>query len=365
MATINVLYIITFFSVLFIARFAFSRYYSVAKKYNLVKGYNNRSVHNGKVYTGAGLVLSFILLLAAVGLNNIEFLFFETLAPIISASVLIAIIGFYDDFRELSAFQKYAILAFLVVTTVYAEESNGIDYGMITNLNGFFGINEIGYFPAFIFTCFVYLSIMNAINLIDGIDGYIGIFAVIFFFWFFIIYHNDAFFTHSIVSVIFIASMIVFLKHNFSRKEKLFVGDAGSLFLGFWMANFLVLFITSADVASVTNSFSIKLENIPIIAIATLNIPVLDTLRVMLVRVLKKKSPFRGDMNHIHHILIDKGINHFRTSIILCLINAFNLALIILLESYFNSVELTGFYIGISLIWFGVFEYIKRKKSSS
>ena len=365
MATIKLLYIITFFSVLFIARFVFSRYYSVAKKYNLVKGYNNRSVHNGRVYTGAGLVLSFILLLLAVGLNNIEFLFFEKLAPIISASVLIAIIGFYDDFRELSAFQKYIILAFLVVTTVYARESNGIDYGMITNLNGFFGINEIGYFPAFIFTCFVYLSIMNAINLIDGIDGYIGIFASIFFFFFFIIYHNNSFFTHSVVSVIFIASMIVFLKHNFSRKKKLFVGDAGSLFLGFWMANFLILFITSADVARITNSFSIKLENIPVIAIATLNVPVIDTLRIMLVRMLKNKSPFKGDKNHIHHILIDKGITHFRTSMILCLINAVNFFLIVLLEPYFNSVELTGFYIGISLIWFGVFEYIKRKKFSS
>ena len=83
MATINLLYIITFFSVLFIARFVFSRYYSVAEKYNLVKGYNNRAVHKGKVYTGAGLVLSFILLLVAVVLNNVEFLFFEKLAPII------------------------------------------------------------------------------------------------------------------------------------------------------------------------------------------------------------------------------------------------------------------------------------------
>ena len=64
---------------------------------------------------------------------------------------------------------------------------------------------------------------MNAINLIDGIDGYIGIFAVIFFSWFFIIYHNAVFFTHSIVSIIFIASMIIFLKHNFSRKEKVYL----------------------------------------------------------------------------------------------------------------------------------------------
>ena len=364
MATINLLYIITFFSVLFIARFVFSRYYSVAKKYNLVKGYSNRSVHKGKVYTGAGLVLSFILLLLAVGLNIVDFLFFEKLSPIIGASILVAIIGFYDDFREISAFQKSAVLAFLIVTTILVGTDTSLDYGIITNLNGFFGINEIEYIPGLIFTCLVYLSIMNAINLIDGIDGYIGIFSLIFFFWFFLMYHNDAFFTHSIISIIFMASMLVFLKHNFSRKEKLFVGDAGSLFLGFWMANFLILFITSADGVSFTNLFSIKLENIPVLAIATLNIPVLDTLRVMLVRLLNGKSMFLADRNHIHHILIDRGINHLGTSLILCLINAFNLLVIFFLEPYFNSIELTGVYIGVSLTWFGIFEYIKRKKHS-
>jgi len=364
LATINLLYIITFFSVLFIARFVFSRYYSVAEKYNLVKAYSNRSVHKGKVYTGAGLVLSFILLLLAVGLNIVDFLFFEKLSPIIGASILVAIIGFYDDFREISPFQKSAVLAFLIVTTILVGTDTSLDYGIITNLNGFFGINEIGYIPGLIFTCLVYLSIMNAINLIDGIDGYIGIFSLIFFFWFFLMYHNDAFFTHSIISIIFMASMFVFLKHNFSRKEKLFVGDAGSLFLGFWMANFLILFITSAEAVSFTNLFSIKLENIPVLAIATLNIPVLDTLRVMLVRLLNRKSMFLADRNHIHHILIDKGISHLRVSLILCLINAFNLLVIFFLEPYFNSIELTGVYIGVSLIWFGIFEYIKRKKYS-
>ena len=130
------------------------------------------------------------------------------------------------------------------------------------------------------------------------------------------------------------------------------------------MANFLILLITSADGVSFTNLFSIKLENIPVLAIASLNIPVLDTLRVMLVRALKRKSMFRADRNHIHHILIDKGISHLRTSLVLCLINAFNLIVIFLLESNFNSVELTGIYIGISLIWYGIFEYIKRKKYS-
>ena len=112
LSTINFLYIITFFAVLFIARFVFSRYYLVAEKYNLVKGFNNRAAHKGRVYTGAGLVLSFILLLVAVVLNNVEILFFERLASVISVSVLIAVVGFYDDFRELSAFQKYIVLSF-------------------------------------------------------------------------------------------------------------------------------------------------------------------------------------------------------------------------------------------------------------
>ena len=96
------------------------------------------------------------------------------------------------------------------------------------------------------------------------------------------------------------------------------------------------------------------------LAIASINVPVLDTLRVMAVRIMHKKSPFSADRNHLHHVLIDKNISHFRTSLILCLINAVNLILIFLLEPSFNSIELTGIYIGISFVWFGFFEYLKR-----
>ena len=111
---------------------------------------------------------------------------------------------------------------------------------------------------------------------------------------------------------------------------------------------------------SCSNVFSIKLENIPVLAIASINVPVLDTLRVMAVRIVNKKSPFSADKNHLHHILIDKKISHFRTSLILCLINAINLICIFLLEPSFNSIELTGIYIVISLVWFGFFEYLKK-----
>ena len=360
MSSIYLLYGVTFFFILLLARFGFARHFTLAKNYNLVKGYSNRAAHKGQVYTGAGLVIAFIILLSAIVLNNIEFLFFEKLSAIIGASVLVSVIGLYDDFQDLTAFQKYVVLGFIIAMTVYSGNSPEGDYGIITNLNGFLGIYEIGYLIGFFFTGFVYLSIMNAINLIDGIDGYMSIFSIILFGMLFFINDLNGFYTHSIVSVIFIASMLVFLKHNFSRRMKLFVGDAGSLFLGFWIANFLILFITSAPVSNIVSIFSIKIENIPVLAIAALNIPVLDTLRVMLVRVLKKKSPFAADRNHLHHILIDKNISHFRTSLILCLINTLNLVLIFLLEPGFNSFELTAIYVGISCLWFGFFEYLKR-----
>ena len=360
MENIYILYLAIFFFTLLLARFGFARHFELAKDYNLVKGYSNRAAHTGLVYTGAGLVISFMLLLEALVLNNVEFLFFEKMSAIIGASVLVSVIGLFDDFQDLSAFQKYMVLSFLVAMTVYSGQSPDGDYGIITNLNGFFGIYDICYLSGFFFTCFVYLSIMNAINLIDGIDGYMSIFCILLFVALFFINDLNGYYTHSVVSVVFISSMLVFLKHNFSRKKKLFVGDAGSLFFGFWIANFLILFITSSSVASIVDVFSIKLENIPVLAIASINIPVLDTLRVMAVRVINKKSPFSADRNHLHHILIDKNISHLRTSLILCLINTINLILIFLLEPSFNSIELTGIYILISFLWFGFFEYLKR-----
>ena len=82
----------------------------------------------------------------------------------------------YDDFIEISAFNKYIVLTFLILMLLYTNATLPI----IQNLNGFLGIYEIGYIPGLIFTSFVYLSIMNAINLTDGIDGYLAIFSISF-----------------------------------------------------------------------------------------------------------------------------------------------------------------------------------------
>jgi len=157
----------------------------------------------------------------------------------------------------------------------------------------------------------------------------------------------------------------MFLRYNFSKGKKLFVGDAGSLFIGFWIATYLITYITSAPNSTLVDVYSINIENIPVIAISMISIPVLDSLRVMIVRLINKKSPFAADRNHLHHILLDSGMSHLRTSLFLTAINWFNCILIFLIEQNFNSNQLTIFYILISLFWYLYFEYVNRRNVSS
>ncbi len=350
-------YLGVFISTVFLSRFIFRKYIQFAKTYNLVKATNSRAAHKGIVFTGGGVVYAAVVMVAALILDNVDFVEFSNFSPIIATAILVSILGFYDDFIEISAFNKYIVLTFLILMLLYANSTLPI----IQNLNGFLGIYEIGYIPGLIFTCFVYLSIMNAINLTDGIDGYLAIFSIFFFTSLLYNFDINKFYTLNTVSAIIIGCSAMFMKYNFSKGKKLFVGDAGSLFIGFWIATYLITYITSAQDSILVDVYSIQLENIPVIAISMISLPVLDTLRVMLVRILSKKSPFIADRNHLHHILLDSGMTHLRTSLFLTVINWFNCIAIFLIEQNFNSKELTIIYILMSLFWFFFFEYINRK----
>ncbi len=353
-------YIGLLIATLFLSRFIFRKYIQFAMSYNLKKPTNDRAVHKGIVFTGGGIVYAAVIMVAALILDNLDFLEFSNFSPIIASSILVAILGFYDDFVDISAFNKYIVLTFLILMLLYANATLPI----IQNLNGFLGIYEIGYIPGLLFTSFVYLSIMNAINLTDGIDGYLAIFSIFFFTSLLYNFDVNKFYTLNTVSVIIIGCSIMFLRYNFSKAKKLFVGDAGSLFIGFWIATYLITYITSAPTSPLVNLYKIQPENIPVIAISMISIPVLDTLRVMFNRIINKKSPFAADRNHLHHILLDSGMSHLRTSLFLTVINWFNCVLIFLIEQNFNSKELTIIYIFISFLWFISFEYVNRRNVS-
>ena len=348
-------YLGLFVSIVFLSRFIFRKYILFAKKYDLKKPSNERAIHKGIVFTGGGVVYAAVIMVAAVILDNLDFVEFSNFSPIVATAILVSILGFYDDFIEISAFNKYIVLTFLILMLLYSNATLPV----IQNLNGFLGLNDIGFIPGLIFTSFVYLSIMNAINLTDGIDGYLAIFSISFFSSMLFTNHINEFYTLTSVAIIIIGSSSMFLRYNFHKGKKLFLGDAGSLFIGFWFATFLITYMTSAPTSNLVDVFSIKLENIPVIAISMISIPVLDTLRVMLLRILNKRSPFTADRNHLHHILLDSGMTHLTTSLFLTTINWFNCIIIFLLEQNFNSIGLTTIYIVISLFWYLFFEHKK------
>ena len=167
-------YLGVFILTLFLSRFVFSRYIRFAKRFNLIKAQSARASHKGLVYTGGGVVYAAVIMVAALVLDDLDFTYFSRLSPVLATSILVSVIGFYDDFTDISAFQKYIILSFLILMLLYSNSNIPI----IDNLNGFLGIYSIGFIPGLIFTSFVYLSIMNAINLTDGIDGYLAIFSI-------------------------------------------------------------------------------------------------------------------------------------------------------------------------------------------
>ena len=346
-----------FTAIIFLSRFIFTKYIQFAKTYNLIKAANSRAAHIGTVFTGGGVVYAAVIMVAALILDNLDFVEFSNFSPIVATAILVSILGFYDDFIEISAFNKYIVLTFLILMLLYTNATLPI----IQNLNGYLGIYQIGFIPGLIFTSFVYLSIMNAINLTDGIDGYLAIFSISFFSSMLFTNHINEFYTLTSVAIIIIGSSSMFIRYNFHKGKKLFVGDAGSLFIGFWIATYLITYITSAPTSNLVDVFSINVENIPVIAISMISIPVLDTLRVMLVRISNKTSPFAADRNHLHHILLDSGMTHLTTSLFLTSINWFNCIIIFLLEQNLNSKELTIVYIFISLVWYLFFEYKKMQ----
>ena len=136
------------------------------------------------------------------------------------------------------------------------------------------------------------------------------------------------------------------------------MGDTGSLVIGFCIG-FLSLKFLSMD-SSLLAEFSFNSENKLIVIAAIFFIPLFDTFRVIAVRLLNKKSPFYPDNNHIHHILIDSGLSHFKSSLFLSFLNLGIAILFIFLSLHFNSFQMLGFLIISFVSLLGVFYMLKK-----
>ena len=182
------------------------------------------------------------------------------------------------------------------------------------SLYGLFGVYEIPVAVSYILSAFTIIVITNAYNLIDGVDGLagsVGIICSLFFgVWFYLIDAN----AYAFLSFAILGGLLAFLQFNWAP-SKVFMGDTGSLMIGFFLSIVTIKFIDLNYNLQEAHPFRFDAFIGP--AIAVFIVPLYDTLRVFIKRMLRGKSPMHPDRTHLHHILLRLGCNHAQATGIL------------------------------------------------
>lgn len=284
----------------------------ISKSKNLMDVPGERSSHQYKIPNLGGIALFY-----AIGICTPIFAYqlFEQYRFLFPALVVLLYIGVMDDILVMKASKK--LVGQILVATMMVLGSDI----RIKSLFGLFGIYEFGYIYSVIFSIFTFIILINAFNLIDGIDGLAGIFAIVSFSIFGFSYYRLGDYNYPMVifCAAIIGALIGFLYYNLSRdpRQKIFMGDTGSMIIGFLLVvtafYFMDLFVSNEELENIDKP-RYRLNTIPVITFAILIIPIIDTLNVIIVRLLNKKSPLRADRNHIHHKVLDLGFTHKRAT---------------------------------------------------
>ncbi|QIP13022.1 undecaprenyl/decaprenyl-phosphate alpha-N-acetylglucosaminyl 1-phosphate transferase [Spirosoma aureum] len=248
----------------------------------------------------------------------------------VAGMTILFFIGIKDDLVGIDPNKKILFQILAAMILIFFGDLK-VDY-----LYGIMGFHHIEEIISILLTCFIFIALTNAINLIDGIDGLAAGIATIasgtFGTWFLLTNH----FTMACLAFTLTGALLGFLRFNFSKTSKIFMGNTGSLIIGFMLAFFAVRFVSlNASYRFEPTAFF----NAPIIAIVILIVPIFDTLRVFLVRILARRSPFSADRNHMHHILLDNGLSHAQATAVLCGASLLNTLLFFLLHRNITNTQ--------------------------
>ena len=306
--------IISFFMVFF----SIPTILRVARQKNLFDEPGKRTVHKVRIPTLGGLAI-FIGFLFTYSLF-VDWFEFTKIPFLIPAILIIFGIGIKDDILITAPLLKLMgqIIAALIIV--------GMGDLRITDLHGFFGL-KIDYLASVVITVFIMVFIINGFNLIDGIDGLAAITGIISILSFGIWFYLNGNYHVPIMSAALVGGLLAFSYYNvFSKRQKIFMGDTGSLLLGFLLAVVAIHF-SEFTIPNKYPGHSFVMNSGPAVALAILIVPVIDTTRVFFLRISQGKSPFAADKNHIHHQMLALGFTHIQTSLI---IGGINIAFIIL-----------------------------------
>ena len=279
--------------IIFFQRFFFKK--------NIIDKINDRSSHTVVATRSGGIAVftSLFVISTFNYFNSSEIFDFSLIIPF----SMLLVVGLYDDIYKLDFKLKFIfqIIAAKII----------IDNGLIIdNLHGILGIFELDRIIAQLITIFFVVAIINSINFIDGVDGLaisiVSLFIISF--EFFASSTSDLY----NLTLIILFSILPLFYFNYKKENKVFLGDSGSLFLGA-MVSIYVLKILSQD-------YLIKDEydmNKILFVLSILFYPIIDIIRIVILRIKEKKSPFEADKKHIHHLILKRVEKHFTTTLVI------------------------------------------------
>lgn len=315
----------------------------ISKRKRLFDSINNRKVHARLISRLGGVsyfpaiivsVSSTIILYAQLsenvqGIGELNIPISQFMSFILGFT-MVYFLGVADDFIGVRYHYKMLVQSIAVFAVIGSSL-------YIASFDGLFGIYEINFVVSLILTWMLYLGTMNAINLIDGVDGLCSSMALLvgipMCWWFFI---NDLF-GYTIICSAFVGICAIFLRFNLSKgKLKLFMGDTGSLIIGYILGFIALNFITINQ----RGTIPYPMEDAIVVAFSLVFVPVMDSLRVYAGRIHRKTSPFLPDKTHIHHLLLNKGYSHKECTAIIVAIAAVIIALTCLFSIFLSTTTL-------------------------
>ena len=305
--------LISFFILSLILAFTVQKIFITYRKFD---NFNHRTSHNVLATKTGGIsfFISLLIFTLFYYYKGTEIFDFSLMIPL----SIMFIVGVYDDFYE--ADFKLKFLLQIIVSKIIIDQGYVID-----SFQGIFGIYELPWIIAQLFTSFVFLVIVNSLNFIDGIDGLAitEVIKVIIIIELISIENTPIYY----LGLLTITGLLPLYYYNFKKNKKIFLGDAGSLLLGTLISIYIFNIFNSSYI--IKESFNI---NKAVFSIILFIYPLTDLLRIFIIRISQKKSPFIADNNHLHHKLLKKNFNHFLSTLTIQV-----LSLVLLLTYLFLS----------------------------
>lgn len=270
----------------------------IASIKKLVDVPDSRKIHKTPIPSlgGVGIFAGFILAV----LVAVPFKASAGLQYYAAAAFVIFLIGLKDDVLIITPLKKFMgqlVVAFIVINLADVR---------LVSLHGIFGVGDLPYAVSLLLSYFAVILIINAFNLIDGVDGLAGTLGVVssLIFGIYFYFAHEA--LYAVMGLSLAGALGAFLVFNYTP-AKIFMGDTGSMLVGLVNAILVLHFIRVADAPGAL----VPVASAPVVALTILAVPLFDTLRVFTIRIfLHRRSPFAPDRNHIHHLLLDCGFNH-------------------------------------------------------